>query len=488
MDQFRPTDLTPGLYYADGQQQAEVFAYGSFRQSRMYALGVTCMDCHDAHSGRLRAEGNAVCTQCHSPPGDRRFPSAARLFDDPSHHHHRPGSPGAACVNCHMPATNYMVVHSRPDHSLRLPRPDLSETLGTPNACTGCHADKPPRWAAEFVESWFAPDRGRAPSFAEALAAGRAGKVDAIPALDRLVDDTTLPAIVRATALDQLRAYGGAAADSATKALADPDPVVRRAAVAAMEGARAGTRLAQLSPVLSDPARAVRIEAARILASVPANDFDPKTRSSFEAALAEYLAAQRSSLDMPGSWLNLAVVAEAQGHPAEAERHYLAALKLDPSFTPARLNLARLNAASGKVKDAETVLRQGLARAPDQGELHYSLGLLLAEQGRLAEAATALAEAARLLPDRARVQYNYALALQQSGRRPQAETALLKAQSLAPTDRSIVYALAVFYSQDRRWQLAVSWAEKLVALDPADPQAQRFLAQLRASAEGDRRR
>ena len=91
----------------------------------------------------------------------------------------------------------------------------------------------------------------------------------------------------------------------------------------------------------------------------------------------------------------------------------------------------------------------------------------------------------RLLPERPRVQYNYALALQQTGRRPEAEVALLKAQSLTPTDRSVAYALAVFYSQDRRWFLAIPWAEKLVALDPADPQAQQFLAQLRASAQRD---
>jgi Flp pilus assembly protein TadD len=86
------------------------------------------------------------------------------------------------------------------------------------------------------------------------------------------------------------------------------------------------------------------------------------------------------------------------------------------------------------------------------------------------------------------VQYDYALALQQAGRRPEAEMVLLKAQSLAPTDRSIAYALALFYSQDGRWFLAVPWAEKLVALDPTDTQAQLFLSQLRASAQRERGR
>jgi predicted CXXCH cytochrome family protein len=488
MDQFLPANLAPGLYYADGQQDDEVYAHGSFRQSKMYRLGVTCMDCHDAHSGRLKADGNAVCTQCHSPKGDARFPTAARLFDDPSHHHHPPGSKGAECTSCHMPAKDYMVVHSRPDHSLRIPRPDLSQSLGTPNACTGCHADKPASWAGETIDRWFGADwRGR-PQFADAFALGRAGKPDAPAKLRHIAGDAEMPAIARATALDLLRGYGEGGLAAAIEALSDPDPAVRRAAVALLERARPGTRLAQVGPLLSDPVRAVRVEAARVLASVPAADVAPGLRARFDAALGELRAVQEAALDMPGSHLNLAVLAESQGRPAEAIKHYLAALRLDPDFTPARLNLARLYSTIGQPQDAERVLREGIARVPSQGDLHYSLGLVLAEQRRLADAIAALAEAARLLPDRPRVQYNYALALQQAGRRPEAEIALLKAQSRAPDDRSIAYALAVFYSQDRRWFLALPWAEKLVALDPADPQAQQFLAELRASAQQDRGR
>jgi predicted CXXCH cytochrome family protein len=488
MDQFLPVALGAGLYHVDGQQEGEVYAFGSFRQSKMYRLGVTCTDCHDAHTSKLKAEGNAVCTQCHSPTGDRRFPTAAKLFDDPSHHHHQPGSKGAECTSCHMPATNYMVVHSRPDHSLRVPRPDLSVSLGTPNACSGCHADKPASWAVEAIDRWYGADRPRPAHFAEALAAGRAGKADAVPKLDSLAGEADMPAIVRASALDLLRGYGDAGLPAATRALSDPDPAVRRAAVAAMERARPGTRLAQVGPLLSDPLRAVRIEAARVLSSVPAIEFDPTMRAKFDAALAEFQTVHNATLDLPGSHLNLAVVAENQGQPAEAEQRYRTALRLDPDFTPARLNLARLYSTTGKPQEAERLLREGLARLPNQGDLHYSLGLLLAEQRRLAEAITALGDAARLLPDRPRAQYNYALALQQAGRRPEAEIALLKAQALAPSDRSIAYALAVFYSQDRRWFLAIPWAEKLVTLDPIDPQAQQFLTQLRANARRDQGR
>jgi predicted CXXCH cytochrome family protein len=488
MDQFLPANLRAGFYHADGQQEDEVYAFGSFRQSKMYRLGVTCMDCHDAHSGKLKAEGNDVCTQCHSPTGDRRFATAARLFDDPSHHHHQAGSKGAACVSCHMPAKTYMGVHSRPDHGLFIPRPDLSMKLGTPNACTGCHDDKSPAWAAEAIERWNGAARTKGGRFAEAIAAGRAGHTDGAPMLERLANDAEMPSIVRATALDLLRGYGESAFSAAIHSLGDADPAVRRSAIAALEGMRPGTRLAQVGPLLSDPVRTVRIEAARVLSSVSAAEFDADKRMKLEAALAEFIAAQKVSLDMPGAHLNLAIVAENRGRSSEAETEYQAALKLDPDFTPARLNLARFYGASGRLRDGERLLRDGLARIPDQGDLRYPLGLLLAEQNRLAEAAAELTEAARLLPDRPRVHLNQGLALQKLGRRVEAEVALLKAQSLASSDRAITYALSVFYAQDRRWFLAVPWAEKLVALDPADPQAQQFLAEMRAAAQRDRGR
>jgi predicted CXXCH cytochrome family protein len=66
-DNYRPALLEDGLYWPDGQQRDEVFNHGSFLQSKMFAKGVTCSDCHEPHSLKLRAEGNGVCAQCHQP-------------------------------------------------------------------------------------------------------------------------------------------------------------------------------------------------------------------------------------------------------------------------------------------------------------------------------------------------------------------------------------------------------------------------------------
>src|SRR5262249_29298395 len=191
----------------------EVYEYGSFRQSKMYQQGVRCSDCHNPHTGKVREMGNALCTQCHGAPPNPRFPAAGtKVYDSPAHFFHKPGSPGAQCVNCHMPLKNYMVVHGRRDHSLRIPRPDLTVKIGTPNACNACHKDRPARWATAAVEKWYGHPAGQTPHYGEAVAAGRAGSPGAESQLIALLGDRQQPGIVRATALGALRGPGSAPA------------------------------------------------------------------------------------------------------------------------------------------------------------------------------------------------------------------------------------------------------------------------------------
>ena len=151
-DAYNLSLLRPGLYRADGQIEDEVYVYGSFLQSKMYARGVGCLNCHEPHGAELRAEGNAVCTQCHSPAGNPDFPTLTPAdYDSPEHHFHEPGTPGAQCKNCHMAERIYMGNDWRADHSFRIPRPDLDARTGAPDACTACHADREPAWAAAEI-------------------------------------------------------------------------------------------------------------------------------------------------------------------------------------------------------------------------------------------------------------------------------------------------------------------------------------------------
>ena len=110
----------------------------------MHMQGVVCSNCHEPHSNALRAEGNGVCAQCHRPD----------TYDTPEHHRHPVSSSGASCANCHMPETTYMVVDPRRDHSMRIPRPDLSVMIGVPNACNQCHTGESAQWALDAVRDW----------------------------------------------------------------------------------------------------------------------------------------------------------------------------------------------------------------------------------------------------------------------------------------------------------------------------------------------
>lgn len=480
LDDYLPSLLSPGLYHDDGQQLDEVYVDASFRQSLMFARGVLCTNCHNAHTGKLKAPGNAVCVQCHRPDANPSFPSAKGDFDSPQHHFHKAGSRGASCVACHMPPRTYMQVQRRPDHSIRVPRPDLSMKLGGPDACTNCHQNRKPAWAAAAIVKWYGEKRRQGNHFGEAFRAARTGDPGGPEALARVAGDAAMPAIVRASALADLRGDPQAGLATRRAAARDRDDLVRLGAAESADGLAPDERVALLTPLLTDARRAVRVTAARVLSGVPAEQVPASVKPAFEKALGEYVAAQELSLDMPGARFNLGVVYENTGRRAEAEAQYEAALKIDPDFSAARANLAVLLNGLSRNADAERVLQEGLKRNPAQGELQYSLGLLLAEGQRLKDASVALGAAARLLPGRADIQYNYGLALQQTGEARGAERALLAAQRLSPGDPSIPYALAVFYAQTKRRALAIQWAERLAALRPGDPRAARLVAELRS--------
>lgn len=480
LDNYRPVLLSEGLYHVDGQQLDEVFVDGSFRQSRMFTMGVTCTHCHNPHTGKLKLEGNAVCTQCHSTPGNSAFPSAARAYDSPAHHFHKADSAGAQCASCHMPAKNYMRVQARPEHAIRIPRPDLSEKLGTPNACNQCHDNKSAQWAAHQIAQWYGPNRRQETHYGEVLAQARSGDARSGAALSQLAADKQQAAIVRATALDALRFDATTHMEVRIEATRDADPLVRAAAASSFESAPTNQRLYALVPLLKDPARVVRIAAAHTLSFIPREQLPASAQTDFDAVVAEYIAAQETSLDMPGARLNLAVIYQNTGKPALAEEHYLAALRIDPDFTPARANLAKLYNAQQRNAEAARVLRDALKRNPGIGELQYSLGLLLAEDKQLVAATEALAKAAKLLPQRARVHYNLGLALQKLGQRKAAEAALLKAQSVDPGDPQFMYAMVVFYAQAQQREQAMKWIDLLKQQAPGNPEARKLLNSLQA--------
>lgn len=467
LDHFVPALLREGLYHADGQILDEVYVYGSFLQSRMHDKGVTCSNCHDPHTAQLKAEGNALCTACHSPAGNDAFPSLRKaVYDSPDHHFHETGSDGAACVNCHMGERTYMIVDPRRDHSFRVPRPDLSVALGTPNTCTACHTDKEPAWAAGQLKRWFPEGRGGKPHFAEAIDAGRRGDAGAEAALLSLALNSEQPAIVRATALDLLRRFGPASADAVVSLLSDPTPLLRRGAALLQSNAAGDKRVERLVPLLSDPIRAVRIAAASLLVDIPPLAFPAQAVLPYDKAVAEYRASLLASADLPETQMNLAALAQRTGHPRAAEAALKQALALNGHFEDAWLRLGELQHSRSSSAEAVETFRRGLTALPDSALLHRSLGLLRIERGALKEGITALERAADLRPDDGRLRYNLALAHARAGQAEAAEKRAREALTIEPENPEFLYSFGVLLIERGRINDAREVGQQLLRLHP----------------------
>lgn len=472
-DAFRPVTLEAGLYHLDGQQRDEVYDFGSFMQSRMHGAGVTCSDCHNPHSGKLRLAGNAVCGQCH----------AADIFDATSHHHHASESAGAQCANCHMPTTTYMGVDARRDHSIRIPRPDRTATLATPNACNQCHSDKSAAWAIEALKSWGAGGKPGAQRFAEAFQLADAGAPGGQAALGRIAEDASQSPIARASALQRLApSPTPAALQMARGALTDKEPMIRAAAVAVFANADAATKREALAPLLADETRLLRMDAARALAGEAEAGLSEGDRMAFEKALAEYEAGQLFNAERPESQANFGALHLARGKVEAARAAYSRALALDRSFVPAAISLAEIARGAGDEAGAEAILQKSLAENPDAGALAHALGLSLIRQKRLPEAMARLEQAARLAPDDARFAYVYGVALHESGAAQKARETLMRALSAHPFDRDILMALASYEAEAGDVAAALPYAERLAELEPADQSLQGFVGALRAQA------
>jgi Flp pilus assembly protein TadD len=474
LDAYVPSLLEEGVYYADGQILEEDYEWGSFIQSKMYHEGVTCSDCHDPHSGKLAPVSlNSVCGKCHS----------LAKFGSEQHHHHKAESAASLCVNCHMPTKTYMVVDARRDHSFRVPRPDFSVTYGMPNACNQCHKDKSAAWAADTVSKWYGPNRRQEAHFVEALDAGRRGLPEAEKLLTALIADSTKPAIARATALTLLPQYLTPAALPAIQAaLGDSDALIRSQAMHALEPLAPQERLRLGAPLLNDSVRSVRIEAARLLAGTQPDLLQSTQKEALERDISELIAGEMVSAERPENHMNLALLYVQMGRFNEAEGELQTALRLDPRFVPALVNLADLYRQQQRDDDGQRWLEKAIVVAPNAAEPVHALGLLKVRQKQYAEALALLAKAAALQPDNARYSYVYAVALNSTGHTDGAIAVLEQAHQKRPADRQVLEGLISFERDKGNLPTAISYAQELVRLAPADPGAQAMLAQLQSQA------
>ncbi|WP_246112461.1 ammonia-forming cytochrome c nitrite reductase subunit c552 [Allorhodopirellula solitaria] len=486
--------LRPDTYHDDGQIKDEVYVYGSFLQSKMYHKGIRCTDCHDPHSLQLKHPGNETCTSCHQ--------HAPGKYDVPSHHHHAVGSEGAKCVNCHMPHTTYMAIDARRDHSLRVPRPDLSVELGTPNACSSCHVEDQrelldpavseeldlyqdwlqaaeqgneevaeairmtDQWCDDACEKWYGEARLQPSHYGEVLANLRAGDRSAVKDALRLIagsstpgTESLTPMIARATALEELVQSGHRDAAVAAQRLIDENkespgavpPVLLATAARAVGVLGAGGAIAPkdivklLLPLSKDSSRLVRSEAARgILTGGAYPQVTGSKRRELDKVLAdaeeEYMVAD----DRANSHMGWAMISEQRGQWADAVRAYSNAMRVEPQTTGPRSNLATLLDRIRSVADQDPAAAKVLATV---GGSEGMAGVQNQIDQLRRDELPLLARDAKLAPGLADVQYRYGLALYLSGDSEGAQKYLKRAVELAPHVEAFGVALRALQQQ-----------------------------------------
>ncbi len=492
-DSHRLALLTAPNYHVDGQQRDEVYTWGSFLQSRMHAQGVACVDCHDPHTLKTRLPGNQLCQRCH----------VAERFDTKAHHFHEPDGKGGSCVACHMPTQKYMVVHDRLDHSLRVPRPDLSAVLGSPNACTMCHTDKQPGWAAAAMDGWYGPAWRTRPQWGPLLRAGALGVVGVLPSLLQLAGDAGTPAagspatpaasaagatsqpapgIVRATAAALAASQMVPDALPAVVSLIqDDDPLVRIEGLGLLEPFSASIRAQIAVLVLADPVLGVRIEAARLIADVPDTQLPPDAQVARKRALDELMESYRLNADWPAENVNRGNLALKQGRLGEAVTAYERAIELDSRFLGAYVNLADALRQLGREAEGEQALRRGLEISPRAADLHHALGLLLVRQQDTDAALSELGRAADLATDNPRYAYVYAIGLHSAGKVSEALEVLRAADARHPYDPDILGSmLSILRERGGPGDAAAAlpWALKLQQLLPGNEELGKIIAEL----------
>ncbi len=443
LDDYRPILLTDSLYHVDGQVNGEAFVYGSFAQSKMYQAGVTCSNCHDPHGLKPRAEGSNVCAQCHS----------TEKYFSPSHHLHAPDSEGAQCVNCHMPAKNIMVVDARRDHSFRVPRPDLSHSLGVPNACNGCHTDKSASWAAQQLEKQF----GKPPAdhYAEALHAAITGEPGAGQSLANIVADKTAPVIIRASATALLTRYLSRETAPLLQSMAYDQALVGFALADNLDNIPAQYRAAFAVPLLYDQRRVTRALAANALVGISLEQFPEEVRDRYARALDEHIASGLFNADRPESLTNLAGIHASTGQLDKAVEFYRNAIEIAPFYTPAYVNFADFYRRQNKESEASEILREGLTVVRDASPIHFALGLSLVRQQKTDVSLEHFRIAAESSSSTSRYHYVYAIALNSQNRTQKALGVLEQALVRYPRNPELLSALAGIYRENGNESKAV---------------------------------
>jgi len=479
MDDYLPAILTADLYEVDGKIKDEVFEYGSLQQSRMHAAGVVCSDCHNPHSTRLRAMDGELCTTCHNPaksvrPGINASALQSANYDNPSHHHHAEGSPGAQCVSCHMPGKHYMGNDLRRDHSFTSPNPAQALELAHSDACLDCHREDAQAKVLAGFQQWYPRAAARDGGYARDLFTARHGQAGAADALFRQLARSDLPDIRRATLLSELPNYPSTAAQrAAVEALTAESALVRHTAVDVTASLLTPAQQATvLAPLAQDPVRAVRLAAAWQLLQSPSR-IQPAAIDRVRL-IREYEHAQNAMLERAESHYNLAGVYQLTERHAEVLPALQRALAMDPTFFPALIMFAQAQEQTNDSQAALRLLRETIDRYPQDASLQHALGLMLVRQGQHQQALQSFRKASLLAPEQTTYGYILAVALHDAGQQRQALELLESLLKQQPSDRRLRLALVSYRRNAGDEARVEALIAELAAQNPWDPLLQQM--------------
>lgn len=461
LDQYSPSLLIDPVYEQDGQIRDEDYVYGSFVQSKMYHNGVSCKDCHDVHSLKLKKTGNALCLNCHVPH-----------YDSYAHHFHQQNTEGAQCINCHMTGRIYMGNDFRRDHSFRIPRPDQTVKYGTPNACNGCHTDKSPEWASDFIKANYGDER--ADHFSDHLLAGYQGDQEA---LSELIRQKKYPDIARATALSLYsnQPMTDRERNMLKEFLNDSSALVRNEAVSAFvkSGDRGFSK--DIEPLLMDSVRLVRISAVRYFSAV---NMGPENNTGFDRARKEFLNEMEMNADFASGQEQIAQHYQSLGSIDLAIKAYKKALEIDNYYNTSRMNLAQLLYEQGDIAGAEKLYLKVIGQEPEYSYSYYMLGLLYHETGKTQESLKHLAAACDREPVNIRAFYNYALKLQEVGQNEESIKIMDRALQLSPGNEELLYVKLIGQLNSGNKDAAYLTCKKLLEIAPGNPNYRQILNSL----------
>ena len=449
LDHYSPSLINAPNYELDGQIKGEVYVYGSFVQSKMYHNGVSCKDCHDVHSLKLKAEGNQLCMSCHEPQ-----------YDSEAHHFHKGNTAGTQCVNCHMVGQTYMGNDLRRDHSFRIPRPDQSVKFGTPNACIQCHKDKTNEWASDVIVKNYGEQRDD--HFSDHLLAGYFGD-DA--ALLKLIGNKKYPATARATAVNYYASQQLTENEllNLVNYLKDSSPLVRREIINGFERNAFVKGSNYIQPLLMDSIRSVRIAAASFYSNI-------KIENPNNLSQQEYLNMLNINADFAAGQLQIALYQQAQGNVSLAITAYRKSIKMDNYYNQSRMNLALLLYQGGNTDEAEKLYLKVVETEPNFNGSYYMLGLLYNEKGNITKAKEYLAKACEADAPNMNAFYNYSLILQGEGAIDESLKIIEKGLKAQPQNEKLLHLKLITLAQQNQLDDAYKICLKLLQISPNNPE------------------